>query len=64
MIRKLQTLTYSLLFVFCSLFIVPCAFTQPPATWTSADMYLGIRKLNVLGSVLYVAAHPVMKIRG
>ena len=25
---------------------------------TSADIYLGIRKLNVLGSVLYVAAHP------
>ncbi len=33
-------------------------FSQAPATWTSADMYLGIRKLNVLGSVLYVAAHP------
>lgn len=31
---------------------------QSPAAWTSADMYLGIRKLNVLGSVLYVAAHP------
>ena len=31
---------------------------QAPASWTSADMYLAIRKLNVLGSVLYVAAHP------
>lgn len=31
---------------------------QTPAAWTSADMYLGIRKLNVLGSVLYLAAHP------
>jgi LmbE family N-acetylglucosaminyl deacetylase len=31
---------------------------QAPPTWTSADIYLGIRKLNVLGSVLYVAAHP------
>src|SRR5882724_7298179 len=31
---------------------------QPPQSWTSADMYLAIRKLNVLGSVLYVAAHP------
>ena len=31
---------------------------QPPVTWTSADMYLAIRKLNVLGSVLYIAAHP------
>ena len=31
---------------------------QSPQTWTSADIYLAIRKLNVLGSVLYVAAHP------
>jgi LmbE family N-acetylglucosaminyl deacetylase len=30
---------------------------QMPAT-TSADIYLGLQKLNVLGSVLYVAAHP------
>ncbi len=34
------------------------AFCQAPVSWTSADMYLAIRKLNVLGSVLYVAAHP------
>ena len=47
----------SLLFI-CILFFVPRTFSQPPATWTSADMYLGIRKLNVLGSVLYLAAHP------
>lgn len=25
---------------------------------SSADIYMGLRKLNVLGSVLYVAAHP------
>ncbi len=25
---------------------------------TSAEIYLGLRKLNVLGSVLYIAAHP------
>jgi len=31
---------------------------QTPQSWTSADMYLALRKLNVLGSVLYVAAHP------
>jgi LmbE family N-acetylglucosaminyl deacetylase len=31
---------------------------QQPASWTSADMYQAIKKLNVLGSVLYVAAHP------
>src|SRR5215510_11431605 len=33
-------------------------FAQSPQTWTSADIYLAIRKLNVLGSVLYLAAHP------
>lgn len=31
---------------------------QAPQSWTSADIYLGIKKLNVLGTVLYVAAHP------
>jgi LmbE family N-acetylglucosaminyl deacetylase len=43
------------LLAYCPLSFV-CA--QAPASWTSADMYLALRKLNVLGSVLYVAAHP------
>src|SRR5437763_6512343 len=43
---------------FFSLFLLFCSFSPPPITWTSSDMYLAIRKLNVLGSVLYVAAHP------
>ncbi len=43
------------LFAFCQLSAV---FSQPPPSWTSADMYLALRKLNVLGSVLYIAAHP------
>ncbi|RYZ22231.1 MAG: PIG-L family deacetylase [Chitinophagaceae bacterium] len=34
------------------------ANAQEPAFRTSADIYLGLRKLNVLGSVLYLAAHP------
>ncbi len=34
------------------------ASAQAPATITSADMYLRLKKLNVLGTVLYVAAHP------
>ncbi|MEO7925050.1 MAG: PIG-L family deacetylase [Chitinophagaceae bacterium] len=38
--------------------ILTTSFSQPPPSWTSADMYLAIRKLNVLGAVLYVAAHP------
>jgi LmbE family N-acetylglucosaminyl deacetylase len=31
---------------------------QVPETYTSADIYLQLKKLNVLGSVLYIAAHP------
>lgn len=31
---------------------------QKPAIQTSADLLLGLQKLKVLGSVLYVAAHP------
>src|SRR6187431_2116707 len=33
-------------------------FAQSPLNWTSADIHLALRKLNVLGSVLYLAAHP------
>lgn len=33
-------------------------FSQSPQSWSSADIHLAMRKLNVLGSVLYVAAHP------
>ncbi len=42
----------------CALFLSPFANSQQPVSWSSADLYLAIRKLNVLGSVLYVAAHP------
>jgi LmbE family N-acetylglucosaminyl deacetylase len=31
---------------------------QAPPAHSSADIYLQIKKLNVLGSVLYIAAHP------
>ncbi|MFT3827561.1 MAG: PIG-L family deacetylase [Chitinophagaceae bacterium] len=31
---------------------------QAPATYSSAEIYEQIQKLNVLGSVLYVGAHP------
>ena len=31
---------------------------QAPSFPSSGDIYLGLKKLNVLGSVLYVAAHP------
>jgi len=31
---------------------------QVPRSSSSADIYQGIKKLNILGSVLYIAAHP------
>jgi len=31
---------------------------QTPATYSSADVYSNLKKLKVLGSVLYIAAHP------
>ena len=33
-------------------------YSQTPSTYTSAEILLQIKKLNTLGSVLYVAAHP------
>jgi len=47
----------SFLLSFCLLF----QFSQAqivPATASSADIYQQLKKLNVLGSVLYIAAHP------
>lgn len=34
------------------------SFAQSPAAYNSADIYQQLKKLNVLGSVLYIAAHP------
>src|SRR5688500_2710491 len=50
--RKLR-----ILIAYC---LLPIAYSQAqaPQSWTSSEMYLAIRKLNVLGSVLYIAAHP------
>src|SRR5207253_3611631 len=42
--------------LFCLLF--SASHAQAPATYNSADIYLQLKKLNVLGSVLYIAAHP------
>jgi len=43
---------------FFGAFIVIVTTAQTPATYTSSDIYLQLKKLKVLGSVLYVAAHP------
>ncbi|MFM7838244.1 MAG: PIG-L family deacetylase, partial [Chitinophagaceae bacterium] len=39
------------------LFVFP-AFSQTPPSFSSSDIFLQLQKLRVLGSVLYVAAHP------
>lgn len=39
-------------------FYFSLAQAQTPAAYNSADIYLQLKKLNVLGSVLYIAAHP------
>src|SRR5438045_8491421 len=49
--KKVFAFTLSLFFSFILL-------AQSPQSWTSAEMYQALRKLNVLGSVLYLAAHP------
>lgn len=38
--------------------IVTVLPAQQPKKWTSADIHEAIKKLNFLGSALYVAAHP------
>ncbi|MBV7529947.1 PIG-L family deacetylase [Chitinophaga sp. sic0106] len=36
----------------------PRAFSQPTPVWNAADIKLQLKKLDTLGSVLYLAAHP------
>lgn len=43
---------------FAFLFFINHTQAQAPATTNSADIFLQLKKLNVLGSVLYIAAHP------
>lgn len=45
-----------LLTAFC--FHISTVYCQTPATYSTADIYQQLKKLNVLGSVLYIAAHP------
>jgi len=39
-------------------FAFSASLAQAPVTYNSSDIYRELKKLNVLGSVLYVAAHP------
>ncbi|MEI8052698.1 MAG: PIG-L family deacetylase [Bacteroidota bacterium] len=42
----------------CVIILVVHVKAQTPRTYTSSEILLNLKKLNVLGSVLYVAAHP------
>src|SRR5690606_11993819 len=44
--------------LFLALFVSVTVFAQPPKKLSSNEIYHEIQKLNFLGSVLYVAAHP------
>jgi len=46
-----------LLILLALLYVLPVS-AQTPASYTSADIFLQLKKLKVLGSVLYMAAHP------
>jgi LmbE family N-acetylglucosaminyl deacetylase len=46
-----------LLFLLALLYVLPVSAQTPPS-YTSADIFLQLKKLKVLGSVLYMAAHP------
>lgn len=48
-------LKYSFLF---SIIVCTILFSQPKPTLSSSEIKLALQKLDVLGSVLYIAAHP------
>jgi hypothetical protein len=48
---------YLLTFIFLLILSLP-GTAQTPEKWTSSEIYEGVKKLNFLGSALYVAAHP------
>jgi len=47
-----------IIFLFLSIFSTSLLFSQAPKKPTSGDIFESIQKLNFLGTVLYVAAHP------
>ncbi|MGI4760626.1 MAG: PIG-L family deacetylase [Janthinobacterium lividum] len=54
-LRTAARLCLALLTAHCSL---RTAQAQAPKTYTSSEILLGLKKLNVVGSVMYIAAHP------
>jgi LmbE family N-acetylglucosaminyl deacetylase len=46
------------IFLLIALFTATFVNAQAPKKWTSGDIHEGVKKLNVLASALFVAAHP------
>ena len=55
-INKYFSLLRSLTFL--ALFTPVFVISQPQKTYNSSEIKLALKKLNILGSVLYIAAHP------
>ncbi|MEZ4960115.1 MAG: PIG-L family deacetylase [Saprospiraceae bacterium] len=53
---KISYKTFLLFFLFLAAFST--GFSQKPEKWNSSDIYQALKKLNTLGSALYIAAHP------
>ena len=48
----------AILYFITTLFTVTLLQAQKPKTPSASEIYESIQKLNFLGSVLYIAAHP------
>ena len=58
-IRKINFVNMRILLVLVLSFQFSiCVYCQVPKTFTSSEIFQQIKKLNVLGSVLYIGAHP------
>jgi LmbE family N-acetylglucosaminyl deacetylase len=55
-----STYTKTVLFIFTFSYFLICSFAsaQAPKSYTSSEILLQFKKLNTVGSVLYIAAHP------
>src|SRR6478752_6185374 len=54
----IRTLRKQLIAFLCFVFFLHSAQAQAPKKQNAAEILQGLKKLNVLGSALYVAAHP------
>lgn len=55
MMMRFRKVWFIVAVFFCAPFLL---LAQTPKRWTSAEIHEAIKKLNFLGSALYVAAHP------